>query len=586
MIKPNDNKLKRLSYYNIPKIFLILVIVWFAITFIILPTITIITSSFYDGSAFSFNAFKKVLNSKRAMLAIKHSLITGVVLMFTTTIVGITQVLLTEYFDLKFSKIFRIAYMIPLVFTGVILNNGYLYVYGKNGILTGLLLKIFPNLNLNWFTGAFAVLFVMTFGCTHQYMIFFRNAINSIDNELIDSAKNLGSSQFQILFKVVMPIVKPTLITLIIITFQTGLISFAAPLMVGGKSFQTISPLILTFANRPNSRDIAAVLSLVLSVFQILLLAFMTWNESKGNYMSVSNSNKKLKKQKIHNPVAKVIIYLVAIILLIIQALPAVMVIISSFLDTQALSRNIISIEHFTLQNYKNVLVDSSNLDPLLRSFLFSGIAAVGSVLLMLLLVRLVMKSKSNKIIKSLEYFYYIPWLVPSILIALGYMMVYDRPRFLLFNQSVIGSQWILVIAYAVTVIPSTLRYLKSAYYNFNTNLEEASQNLGASSLRTFFHIVLPAVLPTALALCALNFNSNLAEYNMSAFLYPPGSETIGIIITQNSSSVATIDSKAVNMVYSVLLMLINSLVIYFVYGRGLKFSNKQSGFLEKNSRY
>lgn len=585
-MKNSKNKsFEKSKEFNLSKILLILVIVWFAVAFIILPTATIIVSSFHDGSSFSFNAVKKVLNSKRAMTSIKNSLLTGLVLIFTTTTVGVTQVLLTEYFDLKFSKVFRAAYMLPLVFSGVILNNGYLYVYGKTGILTQFLMKIFPNMNPGWFTGAFAVFFVMTFGCTHQYMIFFRNAINSIDNELIDSAKNLGSNQFQILSKVVMPIVKPTLITLIVITFQTGLISFAAPLMVGGKNFQTISPLILTFAKRPRSRDIAAVLSLVLASFQILLLAFMTWNESKGNYMSVSNSKKRLRKQKIHNPVAKVFVYVIAVILFIIQALPCVMILISSFLDTKALSRNVIDFKHFTLENYKNVLTKSSNLDPLLRSFLFSGIAAVASVLLMLILVRLVMKAKSNKLIKSLEYFYYVPWLVPSILIALGYMMIYDRPRLLIFNQSVIGSQWILVIAYTVAIIPSTLRYLKSAYYNFNTSLEEASQNLGASSLRTFLKVVLPAVLPTALALCALNFNTNLAEYNMSAFLYPPGSETIGIIITQNASSVATMDSKAVNLVYSVLLMLLNSIVIYFVYGRGLKISNRQSGFAEEKKK-
>ena len=585
-MKNSKNKsFEKSKEFNLSKILLILVIVWFAVAFIILPTATIIVSSFHDGSSFSFNAVKKVLNSKRAMTSIKNSLLSGLVLIFTTTTVGVTQVLLTEYFDLKFSKVFRAAYMLPLVFSGVILNNGYLYVYGKTGILTQFLMKIFPNMNPGWFTGAFAVFFVMTFGCTHQYMIFFRNAINSIDNELIDSAKNLGSNQFQILSKVVMPIVKPTLITLIVITFQTGLISFAAPLMVGGKNFQTISPLILTFAKRPRSRDIAAVLSLVLASFQILLLAFMTWNESKGNYMSVSNSKKRLRKQKIHNPVAKVFVYVIAVILFIIQALPCVMILISSFLDTKALSRNVIDFKHFTLENYKNVLTKSSNLDPLLRSFLFSGIAAVASVLLMLILVRLVMKAKSNKLIKSLEYFYYVPWLVPSILIALGYMMIYDRPRLLIFNQSVIGSQWILVIAYTVAIIPSTLRYLKSAYYNFNTSLEEASQNLGASSLRTFLKVVLPAVLPTALALCALNFNTNLAEYNMSAFLYPPGSETIGIIITQNASSVATMDSKAVNLVYSVLLMLLNSIVIYFVYGRGLKISNRQSGFAEEKKK-
>ncbi len=581
MIKANETSIEKKKYYNIPKIIMILIISWFAFAFILLPTVSIITSSFFDDSGFSLNAIRKILQSQRAMSAIKNSLLTGLVIMVTSTIVGVTQVLITDYFDIKASRLLRIAYMSPLVFGGIILNNGYLYVYGKTGIVTQFLTNIFPSLDPNWFRGAFAVFFVMTFGCTHQYMIFFRNAINSIDNEIIDSAKNLGSSQLEILFKVVLPIVKPTLITLIIITFQTGLASFAAPLMVGGKDFQTISPLILTFSQRPKSRDIASVLSLVLASFQIVLLAIMTWNESKGNYMSVSNSKKRLKKQEIQNPLAKIILYIIAIILFFIQATPSIMIIISSFLDTHALSRNIISLKHLTLDNYRNVLTNSKNLSPLLRSSIYSGLAAIISVLFMLVLVRLVMKEKNKKPIKALEYIFYIPWLVPSIMIALGYMMIYDRPRPLIFNQSVIGSQWILVVAYTVTVLPSTLRSLKSAYYNFNTSLEEASQNLGASSLRTFFQVVLPAVLPTALALCALNFNTNLSEYNMSAFLYPPGSETIGIIIKQNSSAVATLDSKAVNMVYSVILMLINSIVIYFVYGRGVKLSSKQSGFKE-----
>lgn len=564
--------------YQLPKYLLILVIVWIAFAFIINPVVGVVVESFIEDGQFTFTAVDKILRSERAMKAIWHSILTAIVLMFTTTIVGVVQVLITDYFDIKGAKLLRIAYMSPLVFGGLILNNGYLFIYGPNGMMTQFLLRFFPNLDPNWFSGAGAVFFVMTFGCTHVFMMFFRNAVRGVDNNLIDAAKNLGSNQWEILTQVVLPSLKPTLITLIIITFSTGLNAFSAPLMVGGRDFQTIAPLMLTFSQRPNSRDLAALLSIFLGLAQILLLVVMTLNESKGNYMSISKSKAVLQKQAIHSPLAKVLVYFVAIVLFFIHAMPSVMIVLSSFLETQALVRNQFSLDALTLDHYRTVLTNAGNYAPMMRSVVYSGFAAVGSVLLMLVVVRLVMSNKDNRLITSLELPFYIPWLVPSILIALGYIMAYDQPSFWLFGNSVIGEAWILPIAYMVAVLPTTIRYLKSAYYNVDRSLEDASRNLGAGQIRTFFQIVLPAVLPTALALVALNFNSNLAEYNMSAFLYPPGKETLGIVIRSNSAPTATIDAKAINMVYSVILMVISILVLYFVYGRGSDFSRRQSG--------
>lgn len=564
--------------YKLPVYILIVFIIWFSFTFIIYPLFTVVLESFTENGSFSLSAFDKILRSERALVSIRNSVLTAIFITFSTTIIGVLQVLIVDYFDIKGANLLRIAYMSPLVFGGLILNNGYLYVYGENGIVTQFLIQIFPNLDPKWFSGAPAVFFVMTFGCTHPFMIFYRNAILSIDNNLIDAAKNLGSSQWEFLRKIVIPSVKPTLITLIIMTFATGLNAFAAPVMVGGREFQTIAPLILTFSQRPNSRDLAALMSIFLGLAQIILLMVMTRNEAKGNYMSISKSKTVLQKQKIGNPVINLIVHFLAYILFFIHAMPAVMIVLSSFLNTEALVRNEFSLEALTLEHYITVLTNSGNYEPFIRSVILSIISALGSVLLMLIVVRLVMNAKGNRFISILEYPFYIPWLVPAILIALGYIMAYDRPHPLLLGNSVIGELWILPIAYMVVVLPTTIRYLKSAYFNVDHSLEDASQNLGASQVRTFFKIVLPAVLPTALALFALNFNANLAEYNISAFLYPPGQETLGIVIRTNSSPTATIDAKAINMVYSVILMIISSIVLYIVYGRGTEFSKKTSG--------
>lgn len=252
-----------------------------------------------------------------------------------------------------------------------------------------------------------------------------------------------------------------------------------------------------------------------------------------------------------------------------------------SFQDTKAIAEQKFSFAHFTLAHYIKILSDVKGYVPLLRSICYAGIAAVASVLFMLLLVRWIMRQKQNAFAQTIEYIYYIPWLVPTIMIALGYILAYDHSSPLLLGQMVVGQQWIVPVAYLVILLPKTLRYLKSAYYSFDHNLEDASRNLGASSFRTFRRIILPALMPVVLALIALNFTLNLAEYNMSTFLYQPNQETIGILIRSNSDPAATVDARAINLVYSVILVVFNVIILYLVYGRGSKKQLQKGGVTE-----
>lgn len=556
---------------------LVIFTLWFLVAFIINPSFTVLKDTFWVDGEFTMGAIEKILKSKRALTAVQNSVILAVVLTFTINIVGTFIVLVTEYFDIKGANVLRIGFMSTLVFSGLILNNGYLYVYGPKGVLTKALMTFNPDLDPKWFTGFLAVVFVMTFACTSNHMLFLRNAVRGLDNSVIEAARNMGAGQFQILWKVVLPMLKPVLLTLMIMSFQTGLGAMSAPLMVGG-DFQTISPLILTFSRRPSSRQIAALLSLVLGLAQIILLIVMTYNEKRGNYMSISKTKVRFNKQRIANPVANIVVHAVSYLLFVIYSLPLILVVLFSFMNAKGIAQSQLSWDYFTLEHYKNILTDTANIKPILTSFQYSGLAAVISVIFMLLLVRLVMTHKNNKFFEGVELAFYIPWLLPALLIALGLIIAYDSPSLLIFNNVIIGTWWVLPLAYLVMMLPSTLRYLKASYFSFDQNLEDAARVLGSSGLRTFIQIILPALLPTALALIALNFNAYLADYDLSAFLYLPGNPTLGITIRENASPGANVDAVAINLVYSVLLMVISSLVFYLVYGRGTNLGERRSG--------
>ena len=187
-------------------------------------------------------------------------------------IVGTLLVLFTEYFDIKGAKILKAGYMTTLIYGGVVLCTGYKFIYGENGYITKLLVALFPSLDPGWFTGYFAVLFIMTFACTSNHIIFLTNAVRGIDYQLIEAARNLGASFWTIIFRIIIPLLKPTFLAITILIFLTGLSAMSAPLIVGGTDFQTINPMIMTFAQSTYSREIGALLAIILGIATILAI--------------------------------------------------------------------------------------------------------------------------------------------------------------------------------------------------------------------------------------------------------------------------------------------------------------------------
>ncbi len=120
---------------------------------------------------------------------VMNSLKPAVCLVITVNVVGVSIVLLTEYFDIKGAKILRLGYMTTLIYSGVALVTGYLFLYDSDGIITTWLAKTFPDMNKNWFSGFNAVLFTMTFACTSNHMLFLRNAIRGIDYNTVEAAR-------------------------------------------------------------------------------------------------------------------------------------------------------------------------------------------------------------------------------------------------------------------------------------------------------------------------------------------------------------------------------------------------------------
>jgi iron(III) transport system permease protein len=558
-------------------IIVIVVLTWFVVTFLLFPNLNLLVGTFFPDGNFSARAVEKLFSSERALKALANSFLLAVTLSVTVNVVGIFIVLVTKYFVVRGARVLWLGYATTLIYGGIVLAAGYNFIYGRYGFVTNAVRNVFPDIDPNWFSGFFAVVIVMTFATTTNHMLFLSSALAKIDYQTIEAARNMGASTWTILWRIVLPALRPMIFAVTVLTFLIGLGALTAPLVLGGPDFQTVAPMIVTFSKSSSSQDLAALLAIILGLATIVLLAIMNRVEKSGVYFSVAKVATPLQKQRIQSRLGSVVVHVVAYLLFLLYVTPVLLIVLFSFLDSTAIQRGVITPGDFTLANYVTVFGTPSVLRPFIVSIVYSALASVIVVGGLLFVSRIIQRYR-NRVTATFEYLLHIPWILPTILIALGLIMTFDRPNPLLGGAVLTGTTVLLLVAYIIVKIPFTLRLLKAAFAGIPDSLEDAARILGAKSLFTFRKVLFPLVLPTAAAITALNFNSLLDDYDAAVFLYQPLFEPLGIAIKASTEGENNLDSMSITFVYTVLLMIIMGVAMYLVYGRSAGGRRSRSG--------
>ena len=596
----------RLGVRSVTKVAGFLIYAYIFIGFMVVPCFNTLASVFNtvkpDGTRdpwavirffFAGSMGKFVLNSLKLALA----------LVVTVNIVGVSIVLLTEYFDIKGAKILRLGYMTTMIYSGVALVTGYLFLYDSDGIITAQLVKIFPEMNKSWFTGFNAVWFTMTFACTSNHALFLRNAIRGIDYNTVEAARNMGAKPMKVLWKVVFPTLVPTMFSLTVMTFITGLCAMSAPTLLG---YDSINPEIVRLAGSstadesfPQAR--AALLSVILAMFTIVLLTVLSSYERKGHYLSVSKTKAKLQKQKITNPIANILTHIYAYILFIIYMTPVVMIVIFSFQTYSAIRMKQINFGGWTMLNYigqrdyayltsrgdykirkgsiSGLFSNDVTMSGIKLSFVLSAVAAALACIIVVVACNYIFKNRKKISGVLLEYSLLFPWLLPTILICYSYRTFFNSESIfyvggnnLYYAENV---RLLIVLAYTVVKLPFSLRMIKASFYAIDEELEDAAKNLGSSPFWTFLKVKLPIILPSVLAVFALNFNALFTEYDMSATFASSYGVSYAMVIQSMCAEEGmygyNVNASGRRCASTVFIMVVSGIILYLVYGVGAR---------------
>ena len=105
----------------------------------------------------------------------------------------------------------------------------------------------------------------------------------------------------------------------------------------------------------------------------------------------------------------------------------------------------------------------------------------------------------------------FVPMIIPDIVLAIALLSFYSLLQMTLGLHSIILSHAVFNIAFVCAVVRARLK-------NFDGSIVEASIDLGAGEVRTFFRIVLPVIFPGVLAGALLAFTLSIDEFIIAYF--------------------------------------------------------------------
>lgn len=242
------------------------IILTLTMLFFYLPILYIIVFSFNDSrsltkfSGFSLRWYEKMFADSTMMEAVLYTVIIAVIATVVATVVGtITAIGLSKSRKVVQKMVERIndlPVMNPDIVTAISLLMFFSVLTVKKGFGTLLLAHIMF--------------------CVPYVMLSVTPKLRSLDPNLIDAAMDLGATPFQALTKVIVPQIKPGIISGALIAFTMSFDDFVISYFTTGNGVNNISILVYTMSKRVNpsinalSTIVILLITLVLGVVNIV----------------------------------------------------------------------------------------------------------------------------------------------------------------------------------------------------------------------------------------------------------------------------------------------------------------------------
>ncbi|WP_099159717.1 ABC transporter permease [Virgibacillus ndiopensis] len=512
------------------KTFLLLIpVVLVLVAYVLYPSIETLFESFKKNGIFSIQNYTDFFGPKAEanLEALWNSVYISLLSVFFSALIGVPLAYIFNRYNFPGRQFFSNIAIMPIVLPSLVGVMAFMFLYGEAGLVPNFIRDLF-NLSEVPFSigGVTGILLVHAYTMYPYFYMTTSSALNNIDPSLEEAAYNLGSSKFKVFWKVTFPLLTPGLVAAALLVFMVSMASFSAPFLLAG-GYRVLS-LQVYFSKINGDLEMAATQSVILSVVSISFLLFMRWYQGRKDYRMASKGIG-AHRSEVNNPVLKWTMVTLGIVAMIVLLLPHVTLLILSLVPEGAWTWQTYP-TNFSLENFILLFEDPNIWDPVRNSLIMAFLACIGVFIFGIITsYALVKRSFIGK--NLLDILVMIPWALPATVVGMNLILAFNESSPFSFGNVLVGTFWILPLAYFVRFIPLVVRSTTAVLEQMDDSIEEAAQNLGAKWFYTFRRVVIPIIMPGVLSGTLLAFVQAVGEFPTSVLLYTIGNRPISIEI-------------------------------------------------------
>jgi iron(III) transport system permease protein len=435
---------------------------------------------------------------------------------FFAAVIAVPLAYLTVRFRFRGALAIQTLGVLPLVMPPFVGAVALQLIFGRSGTVN-LLLDRWFGFTVPVMEGLGGVVFVESIHYFPFVLLNLTVALRNIDGAMEEAAQNLGCRGFRLFRRVVFPLALPGFVAGTSLVFVKVFDDLGTPLVMGQTNL--LAPQAYLRITRVGLEDpLGYVTGVILVVFSVLAMALAARTLKGRDFSTLQKGGIGLARRRL-TPWQSVLAYGWIGLVLLVTLAPHAGVLLLSFASVWSFSP---LPDGWTLGHYQTVFSESAGMiqNTLVYCSIAAGIdVAIGATIAYLML-RTNLPGR-----RALDGLATAALAVPGIVLAIGYLRVFQGVT-IPGTDTLVTSSWLLIaIAYSVRRLPYALRSCVAALQQLHVSLEEAAESLGATKARTVRRIVLPLMAGGLLAGFVTSFITAAVELSATILLVSADSQ-------------------------------------------------------------
>ena len=500
--------------------------VWGAITlgtialyalFLLYPMAYLIRQSVLDPDTggFTLAYFTKFFSKSYYFDTLINSFKVSITATVLSIAIGTPLAYLFTIFKIKGKSVLNILIVVASMSAPFIGAYSWILLLGRSGVITA----FFKNLGIAIpdIYGFGGIVLVMTLQLFPLVFLYAKGALKNIDNSLIEAAENLGCSGIVCFFKVVVPLIMPTLLAAALLVFMRSFADFGTPMLIG-EGYRTFPVVLYTeFINEVGGSDgFAAAIAVIAIVVTTLVFLVQKYVSNKNAF--ALNSMHPVEEREARKGI-NALVHLVVYLVVGIAIMPQAYVIYTSFKNTQGK----IFVDGYSLQSYQTAI---GKLGRSIQNTIIIPLLALVVIVLLAVLIAYLVVRRRNALTNVVDVLSMIPYIVPGTVLGIALLIGFNKPPLL-----ISGTMLIMVVALIIRRLPYTIRSSVAILQQIPMSIEEAAISLGASKMKAFFRITVPMMASGIISGAILSWVTMISELSTAIILYTGKTKTLTVAI-------------------------------------------------------